>query len=742
MVHRIDNPVRRVRRPVRELTDAAAVSTEPTAPARPVVLATAALIGASVVLMTLAFTGVADILPIWVRTAVVALVALTLPGLPVAALLRLPRNGIFASVTIAVSLAVNIVLAHLNIVAELRHPYLVQIVVLVAAAGAALLIRTAGDEPRRAPLTADGLAEALARRALPLVILSAAVALFASAVWRLEPGAAGSAGLISILGVEYFAGLALLALVLAIEYRRVVFDKVAIAAANVVLMIYVTMPVAWATGVAPFPTAFAHRYITNWIATIEAVPPAVDARMSWAGFFSTGAHLMAMAGLTDSAPFLMNASLVFSILMVFPVYAIGMAIGGNPRGAWLGVTVYVLFNWYQQDYFAPQAVAMQFYATILAVLMWQLRNAPQPELTGSPLAKVWAARSRIPGRVPGRSARWTWAMEAVLVLVVTAMVISHQLTPLMAILALTLFAVMGLTRYKMLWAAAVLVFVAWFEFGAYGYWEGHLVDTLSDVGGVDTNLTSGVASRITADPVYGRMQYLRMAASLLLFATALLGWYRVRHNKLGPIAGVLVVAPLGLVLVQSYGGEVVIRSFLYASPVMAPLAAAVVLPSLLRIAGAHRRRPRAANGPAFLAFLGLGLLVVTNRGLNTSFEQTPQEVFDISRQVDQAVDNAKIAYWGQHLGFRLPKGFDVPEECHASPQELADCTAAVDINYIVETTSDDKYLQYRYGFSPADVDRLVEIMVRDKGFVVIYQGESVRVLRRGNAPDLHLQWPR
>ena len=99
-----------------------------------IVLGSSVLIGLSLVLTSLAAAGVADVLPVGLRAAIVCLVAVTLPGLPIAALLRLPTNGIFASVTIAISLAVGELLAQLNFLAGLRQSYLCQMLVLVAAA--------------------------------------------------------------------------------------------------------------------------------------------------------------------------------------------------------------------------------------------------------------------------------------------------------------------------------------------------------------------------------------------------------------------------------------------------------------------------------------------------------------------------------------------------------------------------------------------------------------------------------
>ena len=712
-----------------------------------VVVSTSVLMILSLAVGLLAATGAAHALPTGVRAAAVCLVALTLPGLPVAALLRLPGNGIFGSVTIAVSLTTNILLAQFNFGTGVRQPFVTQLVLLAltgvavgflitrwrASDRGASLLATLGSVRPRADLTRQ--------RAVTGVLLVVSVALFGVAVARLDTSAAGAYGLLQIVGVAYVAGLLVVAVALAIEYRRRVIDGPALAAVNVVLITYVTMPVAWSDRTAPFNTAYVHAFITDWMVRLGTLPPPLDARISWAGFFSAAAQLMTVGGLTDTDVFIVDASLVFGILMIFPVYAIGRTISGNPRAAWLGVTVYVSFNWYQQDYFAPQAVAMQFYATLLAVLLWQLRSSPVPAVTGSFWQRTTTAWMRVPGRVEGRDAGWTRAMELVLLLIVAAQVVAHQLTPVATIGALLLFAAFGLTRYKVLWLAAVLLFVSWFTYGASAFWQGHLGEIITDIGGVDQNLDSGVAGHLTADPVYGRMQYLRIAASVVLFASAALGWWRLPRGSLRSILVVLAVAPFGIVLVQSYGGEVAIRCFLYASPILAPLAALVLLPLLEGLATSGRRNAARVVAAA-VVFFTLALWLMTDRGLNTSFEHTTPEEVSVSKQLMAQTDNTRIASWGQAAMYGLGKPFELAPSCLLSSGALADCTDKAGIYYVVDSDQDQKFLQYQSGVAPATVRDAVQELLSDKGFQMVYDGHDIRVLKRADAPPLVLGFAR
>lgn len=741
MTHRVETATRKVAVPTPRAHQNSSDAVEAAARTPAVVAVSTVLAVVSLALTLLVITGSAAVLPAGLRASVVCLVALTLPGLPIAALLRLPFNGIFGSVTIAISAAVNILLAQISFTWGPRPPSFVPIVVLVTSAIAIWLLARRWQEENDGrslvsaitPVSAGALLAGGRRNSVGLLAIS--LILFTVSVSRMKTAAAEALGVLQILGWDYFLGLLVLSVVLVIEYRRSAIDRSVIALANVVLIVFVTMPVAWADRTAPFPTAYTHASIVDWMVRLGGLPPPVDARISWAGFFSAAAQLTSGAGLTESGVFLPHASLVFGILMIFPVYAIGLVISGKPKAAWLGVSVYVLFNWYQQDYFAPQAIAMQFYATIIAVLLWQLRSANVPAVAAGPWYKRIAATvMRVPGRVDDRDARWTLCIEMILVLIIAAQVVAHQLTPIATIVALAMFAVLGTTRSKLLWLAGILLFVAWFTYGGRDFWIGHLGDIVKDIGGVDQNLTSSVQKPV-GDPTYGQMQYLRIAASLLIVGCAALSWLRLPRTTLRPILAALSIAPFSLILVQSYGGEVAIRCFLYASPVLASLAALVLFP-LLDGSSNDVRRQWARAASAVLVFFTLGVWVVTDRGLNTSFEHTTAEELVVSKRLVEQVDPEQISFWGQGAIYGVGKIYELGPDClTGSSEALAKCT---NLQYFVDSIQDEKYLQYKSGIEPDVADRAIEILLSEKEYEMIYEGHDIRVFKKPDAPAIDM----
>ncbi|MBB3602483.1 hypothetical protein FHT40_002116 [Mycolicibacterium sp. BK556] len=701
------------------------------------VVVSGVVIAASLIVTTLSAFGVAGALPPALRAAVGILAVLTMPGLPIAALLRLPTNGVYGAMAVSLSLAVNILAAQLNYAGGLHQPYVTQFAVsAVGVVATAVLGRRLHRSPE--PVTVAGALHWVRRglapagdRRVSVVLLVVVVGLFFSAVHRLDVEAAGSLGLFGVLGVDYYVGLVVLCVLLVLEYRRAALDRAVVATSNVVLIAYITMPVAWSMGTAPFVTAYVHRMITNWLIDAGALPPPVDARISWAGFFSAAANLITTTGLHDSAILLVSASLVMGICLMFPVYAVGLAITGSRRVAWLGVTMLTLFNWYQQDYFAPQAVAMQFYATLLAVLLWQLRNSPVPALKGGRLKRIATAWQRIPGRVSGRDGPWTLAVELALVVILAAMVVAHQLTPLAAIGVLAIISAAGLTRYKLLWLATFVIFIAWFRYGAAAYWQGHLGQVIADIGGVDQNLNSSVSQKITGDPTYRNLQLLRIVSALSLMALAGIGWLRLRRlpRSRPYLIAALAFAPFVLVMLQSYGGEVAIRAFLYASPVLSPLVALCIV-SLLR-------RPVTAVA-ACCVLLFTALLVTANRGLNISFERTTPHELAIASELVAKIHDAGLGYWGQGALYGVPRNFELADSCFGSAEELATCTAQPDVEYFSDTQQDENFIRLSMGASREMTQRALDILRTEKGYQTVYDSGGVLVLKRPNAPIIGL----
>lgn len=733
-------------------TDAHWVRSSGSSGPRALLLAAAVVAVASALLALLSAVDQADIVPNIVRVWIVVAAVSLLPGAPIALLLKIPRASLAGAVVVSTSFAVNLLVAQIEVVFGNYAPVVWQLVLCVLSLGMVaaawnstepLAIRPKLDRLRvEFPLYRQ-------RYVLAGVLLVAAVC-FAIQTATLDTHNTGATGIVSHIGPEYVLALLLVSGVLAVALAARSLDHVVLVAAVLLLIVFTTMLVSLADGITSVPTAYVHRGLIEVIASLQGLPPPTDARFSWAGFFSLGAHISVAGGLSDISPMLLWAPAFFGGILALPTYSIALSLTGRRRIAWLAVVLCTLFNWYQQDYFAPQPTGFMLYLTVCAVLLWQLEAAPKPEKAKT----TWFRHLllTVPRRTLGTPANHrvdpTLAMEALLVLMIAALVVTHQLTPLVAIAALFLFSITGSTRYRLLWLTAAVIFVMWFSYGAVDYWKGHLAYVLGDVGQVSGAVQGGVSDRIGADPMYQRMQYLRLAASGSLLMFGFVGWLTHRTRRTWLMGGLLSMIPFGLVVVQSYGGEVVIRCFLLASPFVAAFAAEFVF----RLLGFVRKKaPSVTRPPAWLRLTAvalvltvLGLVLTATRGLNTSFEHLVEEQVrygdalmreipsgDVLMIIGTAPNLASPRYFGE-VTVTAPESYDCLDD-------LAACMLEDSPDYIYTTAQSSAQLRLQLGYPATLVDDEMDKLVNSGEYVEVLRDSDLTILRKADAAEVVLQ---
>lgn len=682
--------------------------------------------------------------PFSLRVLIGVATTVLVPGVPIALMVRIPDPVITTAVGISLSLSVNIIVAQSQFVIGAFHPTLIQTVLC----GLSLL--SCAVAWKVMPYREIGPPRVGRRRMLAGVTITVAVLFFAVAVRTLDTAAAGAAGIIPEIGWAYYVALFLVSLVAGIALTSRRLDAVVLTVAALTLITFTTLLVSLADGVTSIPTAYVHRGLIEILVHFGELPPPSDARFSWAGFFSGSAQMSTAYGITDFTAIFIWAPVFFNAMIALPIYSIGLSISRSRRVAWLGVFVYLLFNWYQQDYFAPQPTAMMFYTSVIAVLLWQLRRAPLPVVEGGLVARTVGASRRTPGRVPGQSSAQTLAVEAILVVILAAMVVTHQLTPMVMVGALLMFTLTGSTRYRLLWVAAGALFLVWFSYGAVDYWKGHLQALLSDVGQVSGAVQGGVSKRIGSGPTYQAMQYLRLAATGFMGLLGFLGWVLTRGRKTWLMSGVLCVVPFGLVAVQSYGGEVVIRCFVMAAPILAPLGAVTIVRSAaaLRNVLMNSRRRRGGRIPrvvmASLSILVLSVILTATRGLNTSFEHSsPYQIRIGDALLASVPDGATIMAWGpsaQLVSPRILTGVTVSQVDSIDCLDNFDtCVADRDPDYVFVAQQASSQISLQYGYPAGMFDDAIADMLASGNFEIVVENADVTVLRRAGAPEIDLE---
>jgi hypothetical protein len=495
--------------------------------------------------------------------------------------------------------------------------------------------------PRRRPGT-----DPRPMRALAILLGAAALVLLPTAAAGTDLGALGGLGLAGVLPVAAWAAVGFAVAACLVELLGPAPSARVLGGLTAVLALCTTGLASVVEAAARMPVAWLHQGFVDAIAAAGRVPTSVDSRFSWAGFFAQWAWIRDAAGITDLDAVLRFTPPVVALVWATAVLVLARRLIGGVRAPWVAAWLFLGLNWIEQDYFSPQAAAMVMVVAVWVVALGPLATSRAPltgsPLTGSPLTGFiagLAARLRaLPRLVTGSPDRWrsphpatpprvVLAAWAFISLCLAALAVSHQLTPFALLAQLAVLVVAGrLWGGRGLVVVLLVAVVTWIVLGGQEFWLNQLALATGDVGNAGGSVTSALADRLVGDP--GQLA-VKAARVLLALGTVGLGavgaWIRWRrHGELVWLP--LALAPAGLVLVQSYGGEVFLRVLLYALPFLAVLGAEAL--RALR----HRWR-RVGTVVLVIGAAVLFAALVTVRGGNDAYVSlTPAEV-SLTRQV-------------------------------------------------------------------------------------------------------------
>ncbi|WP_443072751.1 lipopolysaccharide biosynthesis protein [Streptomyces sp. WMMC897] len=385
-----------------------------------------------------------------------------------------------------------------------------------------------------------------------------------------------------------------------------------------------------------FATAWQHLGFLDLIDRTGAAAPELDARWSWPGFFALTAFLAQACGVDDLSGVLRWWPTAVQLLCLVPFALLLRAVRAHWRAKWCAVWFFVLTGWVGQDYFSPQSLTYLLYLGFAAVLLVWFRpgagegrngaRTPDPGRTGP------AGRRPGEATVPALPGPARAVLLCVLLVLFAAAVSAHQLTPFVMLgLLCGLLAARRLAPRGLPLVAAVLV-VSWVGFLAEPYWVGHFDELFGGLGGFGGNVSSSVAGRIEGgSDVHRLVLHTRVGLAAGLLALAAAGLLRRRRAGWADrCLPVLTAVPFLAFALQSYGGEIALRVFLFAAPGACVLAALALFPHP-EAKRPEAGRPGAGRWAAPGAVLLCGLLLMGGflvaRWGNESFERVrPGEV--------------------------------------------------------------------------------------------------------------------
>ncbi|MGW5125156.1 lipopolysaccharide biosynthesis protein [Streptomyces sp. NPDC004069] len=454
-------------------------------------------------------------------------------------------------------------------------------------------------------------------------LLTAALLLYWVPALRLDDSdldRMGGLGLVSVLPLPTLAGAALLIGVFAalLWLRR---EHRALLLVTLVATVVSLHALPAVIESAPrFATAWQHLGFLDFIDRTGAAVPDLDARWSWPGFFAVAAFVARACGLSDLTEVIRWWPLTVQLLYLPPMFLLTRSLRASWRARWTGVWIFVLGGWVGQDYFSPQGFTYLLYLAFVAILLVWFR-APR---------MLWTKARPGEAEVEPTDRRQRAVLLLVLIGLFAASVPAHQLTPFVM---LGVLAVLVLVRRSELRGLPVLFAVLaafWLGFMAEPYWSGHFDELFGGVGGVGSNVSTSVSGRIQGgDSTHKLVLYTRVLLAGSVMAFACWGWWRRREHKYRERSlPVLAFVPFLGFGMQSYGGEMALRVFMFALPGAALLAALALFP---RTGATAEERDKDRVSLAPLAALMAGLLLMGGflvaRWGNETFERIrPGEV--------------------------------------------------------------------------------------------------------------------
>ena len=460
-----------------------------------------------------------------------------------------------------------------------------------------------------------------ARRRQVRTIVSRAVPPVAILLWLLSLRhvnlrGMGDLGLLQVLPVLFWVALGLLTLGFTVTLwaERITRVLPTVYVLTLITILHATISVL-------YPTL---RYQWSWkhVAVVDAMlrhagpvtnPGFLNIYNYWPGFFVMNGFVLHFTGLQTAMGYARWATPAANVLMIGPLVLLYRTITRNRKLIWGAIWIYFSCSWIGQDYFAPQTFAFLLFVTMIGLVLKQLPQATP----GKHPVPAWAAPP--PPDIGGSAKGWSPGLFVMVVLMQLVIVSSHQLTPLMVIVTLAALSLPRRNRRIVLpvLVSAVLLQAVWFATVSRPFIAANLPSFIQALTAPDSNAPTWLSGLGTPAPGQFVLSWIDRGLSAAVILLAVTAWFRRPWTRRTPLP-LLAIAPLPMPALNSYGGEMIFRTYMFALPATAMLTATLVLPAMRPV------RLRAVASFALFMYFLLGF-VFGYYGKEAMNYFTPQE---------------------------------------------------------------------------------------------------------------------
>jgi len=511
-----------------------------------------------------------------------------------------------------------------------------------------------------------------------------------------------------------------------------------------ILMLYGAVP--FVEGEARFSPSWRHLGLIDYVTRHGGVDATLDAYQNWPGMFILASAVAGAIGITDLTGLALWAPVVFNLLYLPPLYVLLSSLTDDRRVVWLAIWLFYLMDWIGQDYLSPQAFGLFLFLVAIAVITrWFAVRDGTSSADGS--AQESTRFGRLPRRLRQALARVLEprpipadqlsptrraGLMALFLVLFGFTITGHQLTPFFAISAVGALVLVVRVRWPSLPVLMGVMIAAWVAFVAVAFLIGHFQNVAGYVGTLSDSLTANLIGRLQGSAGHQFVVYMRLAFAVGVWALALLGILRrLRTGRRDLMAVALAASPFPLFAVQAYGGEMLLRIYLFSLPFMVLLIAFVVLP---RRQDETRSRVGIAVVVASLALVGPFLIARYGNERIESF--TPGEVAAVSQLYQMAPPGSLLigvvgdVPWKnvRYEEYRYrPNGDDTYyRDLDAMHLEMSTYNGPV---YLILTRTEAAYVEMNLGASPGDWAAFQQQLFATGWFDVVSQTPDATIAR-------------
>ena len=473
-----------------------------------------------------------------------------------------------------------------------------------------------------------------------------------------------------------------------------------------------------------FFEAYQHVGFIEYIYRTGLHSTQVNNRLSWFGAFGLGATLSGTAGEPSLFGAIRVFPWVFGMVILLPVSSIVSTFVADQRARAAALVFFVIGNWIAQDYLSPQALAYFLSMTLVALI---LHLAPGEGISVRQLRVWWSARRSPP------------ALVIFGTFMVTAIVLAHQLSPVMVFAMVLVLVLTGSTSLRVFPIVVFAAFATWLSVGGYFFWGGHISLLLGvhQQSGQSLGLSSIIAQNLTDRLQRGGLDLVvamsRVGLSMIFMAMAALSVWLGRGSRQIRVLGLLSFIPFVFLGATGYGGEALLRAFFFALPFVSTLAAMLVL----------RIRPRTAAVVLLSVALGLlGAMTEISRYGNEKFERIGADQLAIMQDLYKSIPtNSTILAFGT----AMPVNFTDVGKHHtffmsfftfttAGPQgpdanqEIIDQTRRIHPDIVVWTPEAAEFSSHVYHFKQGWDKAVLRYLVTDAGGHFVVDRPDIKII--------------